>query len=1543
MGVHQQDSAPPWLATLGWGLVILLAGALAAAWNTSKIDAEMRADLLTQAQRLADTLEPAYLAPLSGTPADTQLPEYLRLKKQFQSVRQVFPTYRFIYLMARRPDGTVVFQVDSEPPGSDDESPPGQHYAEITREELLAFDSGTALTSGPAEDRWGVWVSALVPVTMPADYPDTVVLGIDVDAREWRSQVLVRGATPFVLATLALLTVLLAGRLLFARRRRRQPKPTAPLHFLETTLALAVGLVLTGLVAWTVKEQEQRSMLSAFELKAGASAQEIRTELRNLRDFGMEGLVRFFQASEVVDEEGFAHYTDLLAREVPAGHWAWAPQVPFSEREDFEQQIRNQGQPDFRIWGATEDRRELDDDPDQAVHYPVTLLTQRLPDLSLHGFDLASLDYLRSTISAAQQTGLVTASPVLDGTYAPPLRGHMLMVQTTNHQSAARGQDGVVVASIAFEELVLSLELDQRLILELVLLHEDGSREQLAESNANATPSGSSLALEQPILMFGEAFLIRAGPSLAFMTDHRYWASASTLLAGLLLSGMLAAVVSLVTRRRETLEQAVQERTIALQEFRAAVAQSNEGIALCDLDLKVRFVNEAWARMHGFLPREVIGQHLRIFHTRDQMEQDILPGLEELKTRGVAARQVDHLHREGHTFPTRMSASLVKNDQGEPFAILGIAQDISEEQVQRERERFDQRFRTLVAEIAAGFISADDDVRFEQRIDQALAALGGLFEVDRAYLFQFSRDQTSASNTHEWCAPGIDPQKQILQSVSVSDKHWWLDQWRQKRPIRIERVNQMPPEAAAEQGLLQAQSIRSLLCLPLFEENGQLLGFIGFDSVHSHRHWPPEQVDMLQAVADILAGALRRREVIEALAESELRFRELAEEARSFRWQVDTDGLYTDVDPMVENILGYRPEELVGKKHFYDLTPEADREEVRREGLQQIRSGRRFSAYENRILTRHGRALWVSTTIIPLHDEEDQLVGVRGSDTDITERKQAELQLEHLAHHDLLTGLPNRVLLADRLQQAMAQAERRGDQLGVACLDLDAFKPINDRFGHDVGDRLLVTVAQRMQQALRDGDTVARLGGDEFALILVDLPNVESCQPLLQRLLGSVAEPIEHDGHSLRVSISLGISFYPQNDPIDADQLLRQADQAMYQAKVAGKNCYQVFDADHDRRLRSSHHQIERIRIGLEQDEFVLYYQPKVDMKEGRVIGLEALIRWQHPEQGLLPPAAFLPLLQQHNLMIRLGDWVIDSVLTRISTWRKSGLGLPISLNIDPLQLIQPDFIDKLSSALERHPLVQPGDLELEVLETSALDDVVSMAEIIEAAARLGVTFSLDDFGTGYSSLAYLKRLPVGTLKIDRSFVRDMLHDPDDLAILQGIISLAQTFRQDVIAEGVETEAHGEMLLQLGCRQGQGYAIARPMPVEEVPDWLARWHPPPSWLSTEVVDTKRLPLLVAMVEYRNWLDRLKAFLSGQEGDSAELGQPAAEFLRWLDDGELVDFDTAGQWQTLHRRLQAIAENLLGLAAAGQADQALVRWGEAESATAEVLAALHDAL
>jgi diguanylate cyclase (GGDEF)-like protein len=569
-------------------------------------------------------------------------------------------------------------------------------------------------------------------------------------------------------------------------------------------------------------------------------------------------------------------------------------------------------------------------------------------------------------------------------------------------------------------------------------------------------------------------------------------------------------------------------------------------------------------------------------------------------------------------------------------------------------------------------------------------------------------------------------------------------------------------------------------------------------------------------------------------------------------------------------------------------------------------------------------------TISAVCDARGQVRQYVGLFSEVTMQKKHERQLEHLAHYDALTHLPNRVLLGDRLRQAMAQAARHGYLLAVVYIDLDGFKAVNDTYSHELGDQLLMTVANRMNMALRDGDTIARLGGDEFVAVLCDLPDTGASVNIFNRLLDAAAQPVQINNIELRVSASLGVTFFPQADEVDADQLLRQADQSMYQAKLAGKNCYHIFDAEQDRSVRGFNESVERIRRALQDQEFQLYYQPKVNMRSGQVIGTEALIRWQHPDRGLLLPALFLPVVEDHPLSVELGEWVIETALIQLERWREVGLDISISINVGGLHLQQQDFMERLCGLLAAHPDARPERLELEVLESCALADIEQISRIMRACREMGIHFSLDDFGTGYSSLTYLRSLPAAQLKIDQSFVRDMLDDPENLAILEGVLGLATAFRRTVVAEGVETVEHGRMLLQLGCELAQGFCIARPMPAWQVPDWVAAWKPDSRWTCQHPVKREDLPCIFANVELRAWVRAREVFLKGEAMTPPSMDSHSCRLGSWLDSIRATPFASQpgfARVDGLHRQLHRLGNELLDLRLSGHTSQSVERLDE----------------
>jgi len=425
----------------------------------------------------------------------------------------------------------------------------------------------------------------------------------------------------------------------------------------------------------------------------------------------------------------------------------------------------------------------------------------------------------------------------------------------------------------------------------------------------------------------------------------------------------------------------------------------------------------------------------------------------------------------------------------------------------------------------------------------------------------------------------------------------------------------------------------------------------------------------------------------------------------------------------------------------------------------------------------------------------------------------AQADLDHLAHHDVLTDLPNRLLLNDRLAQAIALAHRQGKRLAVMFMDLDRFKHINDSLGHAVGDRLLQSVAQRLVGSVRHSDTVSRQGGDEFVLLLPDIEHAEDVALSAQKMLMALAFPHLIDRHDLQIGVSIGISIYP-DDGQDAETLIKNADIAMYHAKESGRNNYKFFEQDMNARAVQRQSIEAGLRRALERQEFVLHYQPKINLLSGTIVGIEALVRWQHPQRGLLEPAQFVPIAEDSGLILPIGRWVLREACLQARAWQDAGLPpITVAVNTSALEFRAGDFLEYLRATLEESRL-EPRYLELELTESVLMRDAASADSVLHALADLGVKLAVDDFGTGYSSLSYLRQFPINTLKIDQSFVNQITSNPDDATIVSAVISMGKSLKQRVIAEGVETAEQAAFLLAQHCDEGQGYFFGRPVGAE---------------------------------------------------------------------------------------------------------------------------------
>jgi diguanylate cyclase (GGDEF)-like protein/PAS domain S-box-containing protein len=582
------------------------------------------------------------------------------------------------------------------------------------------------------------------------------------------------------------------------------------------------------------------------------------------------------------------------------------------------------------------------------------------------------------------------------------------------------------------------------------------------------------------------------------------------------------------------------------------------------------------------------------------------------------------------------------------------------------------------------------------------------------------------------------------------------------------------------------------------------------------------------AVASISRNVTGQRQAEKALRRAEAKYRDIFENAIEGIFQTTPDGRYQSANPALARMLGYEsPEELIAtrtdieRQHYVNPKQRTDFQRL-------VEEQEAVWGFEYEVYRKDGSRIWVSENARAVRDADGRLLYYEGNVEDITERRQAKELIVHNAYHDPLTGLPNRNLLMERLSLALAHARRSKRYLAVLYLDLDRFKLINDTWGHTAGDQIFQSVGRRLSGCLRESDTVARIGGDEFVVLLPEVSREEDAAATAQKLLRSIAEPFPIDGHSLRMTTSLGVALFPR-DGDDAATLLRNADNAMYRAKELGRNnvqlCTEEVTAEASKRLTLQ----TDLRRALERGELTLHYQPMLSLVSGRIVALEALVRWQHPEKGLIFPGGFISTAEETGLILPLGSWVLRTAVQQLRNWQKKGLpDLRMAVNLSSRQFHDAALVPMVDAVLSVAE-VEPRHLEIEITESVAMEDAqVTVANLLALRGR-NVGISVDDFGTGYSSLSYLKKFPVTSLKIDQSFVSDMATNAADAGIVRAVVEMAHGMKLNVIAEGVETKEQFSHLRQYGCDEIQGYWFSRPQPAETVDrlleEELERWIP----------------------------------------------------------------------------------------------------------------------
>ncbi len=719
-----------------------------------------------------------------------------------------------------------------------------------------------------------------------------------------------------------------------------------------------------------------------------------------------------------------------------------------------------------------------------------------------------------------------------------------------------------------------------------------------------------------------------------------------------------------------------------------------------------------------------------------------------------------------------------------------------------------------VSEIAGALLLQTESV---EAFDHALRRLGEAAAASRVALVVNVTDEHERLAMRElstWEAPGAPPRPEHgEQPLPYSRGHTRLRQTLEAGQVFQARLHTLPEE---EQAVFQSRSVASMIAVPLVLDEGRWHGYLGFEDCLRERTWSEEEVDALHAAAALIGAALTRRN-----AEKELRLAaSVYQHSLEGIMITDLRGRIERVNPAFTRITGYPPEEVIGRSASLLKSGRHDQAYYARMGESLDKNG----AWQGEIWSRHrdGETYPQWLTISAVRDEHGAVARYIGMIADLSLIKQQTEKLEHMAHHHPLTGLPNRLLLMARLSHSMQLARREGHSVAVLFLDLDQFKRVNDAFGHAVGDQVLQHIADRLLRQLREEDTLAHLGGDEFVVVMEHVRGSDDVALVAQKLLRTLALPLMIEGRELYVGGSIGICVYPR-DGTDVELLLKRADAAMYRAKERGRNNYQFYTEELTRQALERVMLEAGLRRGLETGELVVHYQPVVHLSSGRLVGVEALLRWQHPDMGLLGPADFLATAEECGLIVDIGAQVLETSCAQLGAWRQAGLSLEwVSVNISPVQLLHGDLPATVARVLERTGCPASA-LELEMSETALMREAEAATDVFDRLARLGVGLAVDDFGTGCSFLGLLRQLPVTRLKVDERLVRDTRQDLRPRSLAAAAVQLGHALGLKVSAEGVATAEQRRVLAAAGCEEAQGHLFSRPLPAAELAELALEW------------------------------------------------------------------------------------------------------------------------
>ncbi len=1221
----------------------------------------------------------------------------------------------------------------------------------------------------------------------------------------------------------------------------------------HVALSLLVTLVVLTLIFMQVYRAEKSRIQLAFNNQA-VTIDLLLTEYANNAIDSTLSLSDFYKTSEQVSRQEFAVFSHSLLKRHPEVHTLeWVPLVTRDQLSSFEQAIQNEGYQHFKVV-----ERDMDGTlrpvSDRAEYFPVTYIEPMLGNEKAFGFDSTTNPISLQSKQLARTTGKTSVSQRLSLIQREDMVNTVLLsipIYRNESDKPNRQFIGFISAVIhparMLETALQGLDtrgfsiqiLDLNAPVEASVLYS-----KLGEGELNA--SYDLIPWQKAFLFCDRTWKLIITPDNSFLVAHRSPLPWVTLFGGLFFTSLLSFLLLTISGRTAYIEALIKARTTELEaanaELKAAeetlyasenylrtlVDTQPECIKLLARDGSLLHLNPAGLRLIGAESLEQAPfdrfMDLLLPHYRQAYKEM----LNQVFSGESVILEFEIISLKGQHRWMESHAVPMRDSEGNIVALLGLTRDISKhKQMESALRENEQKLNDILDNLSVYVYLKDTEGRYLY-VNRLVCELWDttpenvLGHTDEQF-FDAETAAATRANDRRVLVDGETLKTEETHVVQKTGKS--ASYWSTKLPFR--------------------------------NELGDICGLIGISTDITERK---QADDHLKLAARVFG------------------------EAHEGILITDANGNIIDVNPTFCEITGYSHDEILGKNPNILQSGKHD-EAFYRDMWQALMISRHWQGEVwNR--KKNGELYAELLTISALCDELGDIRYYVGLFSDITQSKEQQQMLELLAHYDPLTHLPNRTLFADRLLQAIARSKRNHTLLAICFLDLDGFKPVNDLFGHNVGDQVLIEVANRIKDSLREEDSVSRHGGDEFALLLSELNSLEQCEQAILRIHEAIIRPYSINNQTVIIGVSSGITIFPF-DNTDPDTLLRHADHAMYQAKLAGKNRYHLFDANQDQLVINKRKQASEIETAFVFQQFQLYYQPKINLKTGQITGVEALIRWLHPQRGMVPPMEFLPFIASSELEIQIGNWVIEQGWRQLCEWHSQGLQIEVSVNISGYHLLWTGFISQLEATLASNSNVASRYLQLEILESTALDDLSAVYRVVKTCRDgLGVTTALDDFGTGYSSLTHLRQLPVDSVKIDRSFVRDMLDDPDDYAIVESVIGLSQAFRREVVAEGVENPEQGSMLLLMGCQLAQGYVIAKPMPAAEITGWIENYRPYREWTekANAELNAEQTQIAIRRIDVAYWLKRMQICLTSEPDNMPIwplMDSRKSYFGRWL--------------------------------------------------------------